>query len=120
MHVLPQNAVQAKQQLHAAHDSQQVVLAVVFGSTPRAKQIAALAAVRAEGQDERDVYCQADAHLLGGDPLLSALVGAAQRGAEVVFLTLTFEVAKQLEGADALDGSAHEEGFALALAGQAE
>jgi len=118
MHVLPKNADQAKQQLHAAHDSKQAVLAVVFGGTPRATQIAKLAAVRAQGHDERDVYSAADAHLLSGDSLLAPLVAAAQSGAEIVFLTLAFEVATQLEGADALDGSAQEEGFARALAGQ--
>jgi hypothetical protein len=117
MHVLPNNAAQAKQQLHAAHDSQQVVLAVVFGSTPRALQIAALAAVRAQGHDERDVYRAPDFNLLNGDALLSPLVAAAKDGAEVAFLTLSFQVAEQLEGVEALDGSAHEEGFALALAG---
>jgi hypothetical protein len=121
MHVvLPNNAARAKQQLHDFFSDAQAVPAVVFGRTPRAKQITALAELRAEGHVERAVFVLPAASLLKGDASFDGIVSAGAAGAEVVFVTLACEVAKQLQGVEALRAALHEEGFAMALAGELE
>lgn len=117
MLVLPTDPGKAKQLMHRLHQAQQAVLAIAFGVGTRPKQVADLAELRAAGHRERQVVHAPTAQVLAGDALFGPLLQAAAQGAEVVFLTLDFVVARQLGGADALDASLHEEGFAAALAG---
>ena len=96
------------------------VIAMVFGDTPRARDIAQRATVRAEDHPARQVVVMPDRRVAEGAPDLARFIGLSEDGTEIAFFTLDFKLSSRLRGEDALSFAKLELAFASALAGDAE
>jgi hypothetical protein len=123
MLILPTKAsangvAQAHKLLQAVVDQRVHCTLVVFGDGDRPREIASRADRRAENDPFRQVVLVPDPTVLGGVPAFQVLVDQCAAGAEVVALTIRFELSGTLRGADAVDFYQLEQAFTRAGAGE--